>query len=414
MITINRHTFANGLRLLHHYDAATRMVAVNLLYDVGSKDEDPACTGLAHLCEHLMFSGTESVPKYDTELQKAGGDSNAWTNADLTNYYETLPAHNIETALWVESDRLQHLALSEESVATQKNVVIEEFKQRSLNVPYGDLSHILNAASYKVHPYRWPVLGLTTDHIAQVTRQQVKDFFEQHYSVNNLIMCISGNVPFDQAVQLVDKWFGAIPARSIVQRNLPVEPMQRQARFVAKHSDVPQDLLYITYHMCGRRHPDYQACDLLSDVLANGTSSRFFRNVLMKTQVFTDLDAAVTGSIDPGLFLVRGKLRQGCSFDEAQHLVNAELCNLVENGVSQYEITKCTNKFHSHLLFDNIGYADKALRLCEYEHISTAEDFNTVVDKYKALTPEKVQAVAQQIFAPENATTLHYGPSVKE
>lgn len=414
MITVNRHTFANGLRLLHHYDAATRMVAVNLLYDVGSKDEDAQCTGLAHLCEHLMFTGTHSVPKYDTELQKAGGDSNAWTNADVTNYYETLPAHNLETALWLESDRLQHLALSEESVTTQKNVVIEEFKQRSLNVPYGDLSHILNGASFKVHPYRWPVLGLTTDHIAQVTPQVVRQFFEQHYSVNNLIMAISGNVTFDEAVKLVDKWFGSIPARSIVQRNLPVEPVQRQARFVAKHSDVPQDLLYITYHMCDRRHPDYQACDLLSDVLANGTSSRFFRNVLMKSKVFTDLDAAVTGSIDPGLFLVRGKLSQGSTFEEAQRLVDAELHDLVENGVSQYEITKCTNKFHSRLLFDNIGYADKALRLCEYEHISVAEDVNEEIEKYKALTPEKVRTVARQIFAPENATTLHYGPTVKE
>ena len=390
------------------------MVAVNLLYDVGSRDENPSCTGLAHLCEHLMFTGTESVSQYDTELQKAGGDSNAWTNTDVTNYYETLPAHNLETALWLESDRLQHLRLSKESIDTQKKVVIEEFKQRSLNVPYGDLSHILNAAAFKVHPYRWPVLGLTTHHIAQVTRDDVVDFFRGHYAVNNLIMCISGNVKFDDAVRLVDKWFGAIAPVVLQKRQLLAEPPQREARLVKKHSDVPQDLLYVAYHMCGRREANYQACDLLSDVLANGTSSRFFRNVLMKTDVFSDLDAAVTGTLDPGLFLLRGRLREGRTFAEARQLVDEQLRVLVEKGVSQYELTKCTNKYHSNLLFNNIGYADKALRLCEYENISAVQDVNHEVDKYKSLTPDGVQQVAEQLFKPENSVTLHYGPGVDE
>ena len=414
MISVNKYQFPNGLRLLHHYDGATRMVAVNLLYDVGSRDEDPACTGLAHLCEHLMFTGTNEVGQYDTELQKAGGDSNAWTNTDVTNYYETLPAHNLETALWLESDRLQHLRLSQESVDTQKKVVIEEFKQRSLNVPYGDLSHILNGAAFKVHPYRWPVLGLTTDHIAQVTRDDVVKFFKGHYAVNNLIMAISGNVKFDDAVRLVDKWFGAIAPVELRERKLPQEPPQREARLVKKHSDVPQDLLYIAYHMCGRRDADYQACDLLSDVLANGTSSRFFRNVLMKSEVFTDLDAAVTGTLDPGLFLVRGRLRDGHTFAEAQQLVDEQLSLLLDKGVTEYELAKCTNKFHSNLLFDNIGYADKALRLCEYENISAADDVNHEVEKYRRLNPEVVKHVSEQLFRPENSITLHYGPGVED
>lgn len=412
MITVNKHIFPNGLRLLHHYDAATRMVAVNLLYDVGSRDEDPTCTGLAHLCEHLMFTGTPDVPRYDNELQKAGGESNAWTSCDVTNYYETLPAHNLETALWLEADRLQHLSLSDESIATQKNVVIEEFKQRSINVPYGDLAHILNAAAFKRHPYRWPVIGINTGHIEQAEYSQIKDFHSKHYAVNNLIMCISGNVSFDRAVKLVDKWFGSIEPHDIPLRDLPQELPQLEPRFVSKHSDVPQDLFYQAYHMCGRRHHDYQSADLLSDVLANGTSSRFFRDVLMKTQVFTDLDAAVTGTHDPGLFLIRGRLRNGCSFEQAQELVDRELNHLLTDGVGLDEITKCTNKYHSTQLFDNIGYANKALRLCEYELLSSAEDFNNEINKYRQLTPERVLEVARSIFTPQNVVTLHYGPSV--
>lgn len=280
MIRFNRHILNNGLRIIHYYDSATKMVALNLLYNVGSKDEQPNKTGLAHLMEHLMFSGSANVARYDDALQAAGGVSNAWTNVDMTNYYETLPAHNIETAMWAESDRLMALNLTASNIRVQKDVVMEEFKQRYLNEPYGDISHISHSLAYKSHPYMWPTIGKCLEHIDDVTEEEIISFYKKYYSVDNLIMCISGNISFEHAVSLAEKWFGDIEPSGITPRCLPSEPEQTESRSIIVEKDVPQNVLYRVYHMPGRNDDMYPACDLLSDVLANGKSSRFHQNVM--------------------------------------------------------------------------------------------------------------------------------------
>lgn len=410
MISFNTYRLKNGLRMLHYYDKNTQMVALNLLYDVGSKDEDPKATGLAHLFEHLMFTGSKNAPNYDAALQAAGGSSNAWTSVDMTNYYETLPAHNVETAFWLESDRLMNLNLSDEGIETQKSVVIEEFKQRCLNVPYGDFYHICNDLAYKVHPYRWPTIGLNVDDIKNASHDEIKAFFASHYAVNNLILCVSGHVEFEKAVALAEKWFGDFSPVDLKPRNLPQEPLQTEQRFLSVNRDVPQNMIVMMYHMCGRGGADYQACDMLSDVLSNGTSSRFYRNVMVKSGLFTELDASVSGTFEPGLFLVRARLADGVSFDKAQKAIDDELSDFLNTGASAYEMEKCANKYESTQLFETITYEKKGVKLCQYELLSDASDINKEVQKYRSLTQAGMMDVAQKLLNPNNCSILYYGP----
>lgn len=410
MISFNTYRLKNGLRLLHYYDKNTQMVALNLLYDVGSKDENPKATGLAHLFEHLMFTGSKNAPNFDAPLQAAGGSSNAWTSVDITNYYETLPAQNVETAFWLESDRLRYLNLTDESIDTQKSVLIEEFKQRCLNVPYGDLYHFCNDLAYKVHPYRWPTIGLSVDDIKNASHEDIKSFFAQHYAVNNLILCVSGHIEFEKAVALTEKWFGDFAPANIPVRNLPQEPVQTEQRFMSVKREVPQNVLTMMYHMCGRRDTDYQVCDMLSDVLSNGMSSRFYRNVLVKSGLFTDLDASVSGTYDPGLFIVRARLADGVSFDKAKDAIDAELADFLRNGASAYEIEKCANKYESTRLFDMITYEKKGVKLCQYELLGDAADINKEVGKYRCITQDRLMNVAKNLLNPDNCSILYYGP----
>ncbi len=419
MIDVSTYKLPNGLTLLHHYDSSTRMVCVNLLYDVGSRDESRSCTGLAHLMEHLMFTGSRYAPNFDEALQAAGGESNAWTSVDMTNYYETLPAQNLETALWLESGRLLGLNLSEDSVSVQKKVVVEEFKQRCLNQPYGDLSHCVNSVAYTVHPYQWPVIGLSPNDIECASHCQIVDFYKAHYAVSNAILCISGHVALDKAVALVEKWFGDIAPVQLPKRELPQEPAHAARRWARFHRDVPDDMLYLVFNMCGRTDRDYVACDQISDILSNGTSSRLFRNVMLKTGLFTDLDASVTGTLDPGLFLLRGRLSKGVKFDRALAVIEEELQRFVDDGVTQYEHEKATNKYESNFLFENIGYAEKAVKLCQYELLGKnsreldydAASVNTEVDRYHDLDTARLQHVASQLFRPENSSVIFYGPN---
>lgn len=414
MIQFDSCRLPNGLRVINHYDASTRMVAVNLLYDVGARDESPQLTGLAHLMEHLMFAGSAHVASYDGELQRAGGDSNAWTTNDVTNYYDVLPAQNVETAFWVESDRLMVLSLTDHNVELQKSVVMEEFKQRCLNQPYGDVQHLLHGAAYTTHPYRWPTIGLRLDDIAQVTTADVNAFYESHYSVDRLVLCVSGNVTFERTAELAQKWFGDLAPRSTVARRLPVEPEQTQPREVWAKRDVPHNMIVRGYHTCARTDGDYQATDLLSDVLANGDSSRFRRNVLTQTDLFVDLDASVLGSADPGMFYIRARLRDGVGWRQASDAIDAELSRLLTGGVTEAEVSKYANKFASNYLFENIGYAEKAVKLCQFELQSAAADAATEPDRYFCLTPGDVERVARSVLRPENCTTLYYGPDAKE
>lgn len=409
MIEVRSYTLSNGLRLLHHKDATTKMVALNLLYKVGARNEEPDKTGFAHLFEHLMFSGSVNSESFDEPLQAAGGESNAWTSNDMTNYYDVVPAHNVETAFWLESDRLLQLSLTEKKFEAQKNVVVEEFKQRCLNRPYGDVSHIIRDAAYTVHPYRWPVIGLDTEVIAQASIDDAWKFFNSHYSTDNLILCVSGNIEFERAVELTEKWFGDIKSRSVKPQILPVEPAQLEPRRVIVERDVPQNMILKAYHMCGRNDADYQTSDIVSDVLANGNSARFFRNVLMKSDVFSSLDASIGGSIDPGLFYVRGYLRDGVSFEEGNAVILDELDAFLKEGASEYEITKYVNKLDSREQFENISYLEKATKLCSYEFISEAGDINTEMNRYRAITADDVKRVASTILQENNCTTLFYG-----
>ena len=410
MIPFSTYRLKNGLRLLHYFDKNTQMVTLNLLYDVGSKDENPHATGLAHLFEHLMFTGSKHAPHFDDALQAAGGSSNAWTSMDFTNYYETLPAHNVETAFWLESDRLRHLNLSEENILTQKRVVIEEFKQRCLNVPYGDTFHLMSALAYQVHPYRWPTIGLSTEDIENASHQEITHFFHRHYAVNNLILCVSGHVSFEQAVSLCEKWFGDFQSVDLPPRNLPQEPAQTEPRFQRVRRKVPHNTISIMYHMCGRRHADYQACDMISDILLNGKSSRFFRNVMIKQNLFTELDASISGTVDPGLLLVKAQLADGVPFTKAQKAIDDEISDFLRTGTTAYEMEKCANKFESTQLFSNITYQKKAVKLCEYELLHQAADINLEVQKYRNLSEDSLMNVAQKLFNPNNRSILFYGP----
>ncbi len=408
MIRINRYCLSNGLRLIHHQDKETQMVALNLLYDVGSKDENPDCTGFAHLFEHLMFGGSVNIPDFDTPLQKAGGENNAWTSNDITNYYSVVPRQNVETAFWLESDRMFGLDFSEKSLSVQKQVVIEEFKQRNLNQPYGDIPLLIRPLAYKVHPYRWPTIGKRVEHIEQVKLEDVKSFFYKHYAPNNAILAVTGNISFEEAVELTEKWFGTIERRDIEPRNLPAEPVQKSARFQEVSRSVPLDSITKVYHMCRRMDKEYHCFDLLSDILSNGRSSRLFQRLVMDRKLFADIDASITGDIDAGLFMIKGKVNKGISLEEADRAIVEELRRLGENEVSAYELQKVVNKFESNDLFSNINYLNKATNLAYYELLDKAENIDSEIEKYKGITSRMLKEVAERVFVEENSSTLYY------
>lgn len=408
MIRINKYCLSNGLRLIHHQDKETQMVALNLLYDVGSKDENPDRTGFAHLFEHLMFGGSLNIPDFDTPLQKAGGENNAWTSNDITNYYSVVPRHNIETVFWLESDRMLGLDFSETTLAVQKQVVIEEFKQRNLNQPYGDIPLLIRPLAYKVHPYRWPTIGKRIEHIEQAKMEDVKSFFYSHYAPNNAILAITGNVSFEAAVSLTEKWFGPIAYRDIEKRNLPVEPKQNSPRFQEVWRPVPQDSITKVYHMCRRMDKEYHCFDLLSDVLSNGRSSRLFQRLVMDKKIFADIDASITGDIDAGLFIIKGRVNKGISLEVADRAIVEELYKLKTEGISSYELQKVINKFESNDLFSNINYLNKATNLAYYELLDKAENINNEIDKYRNITSQMLKRVAEKAFVEENSSTLYY------
>ena len=414
MISFNKYVLSNGLKLLHHYNATTQMVALNLRYDVGARDENPERTGLAHLFEHLMFGGSANAPDFDGALQAAGGSSNAWTGNDCTNFYEVLPAHNIETAFWLESDRYLNLCLDEQSVATQKSVVIEEFKQRYLNRPYGDVSHLMRSLAYKSHPYRWPVIGVKPEHIAEASMQEIEDFYNTHYSIDRMVLCVSGNVTFQRAVELTEKWFGDLAPRASRKRDLPVEPAQTQPRVLKVHSDVPENMIVRIYHMCGANDPDFVASDLVSDVLANGPSARFHRNVLMTTDLFTELDAVILGCDDPGLLYVTARMANGVDAQKALDVIDGEIDKLLREGVSERELKRYANQHVARELNENILYDAVAEKLCKYEMLGDASRINTENDEYQTVTVDHFNRVARELFRAENCSTLYYGPMVNE
>ena len=359
---INRHILDNGLRLVHSRDESTQMVALNILYNVGARDEHPEHTGFAHLFEHLMFGGSVNIPDYDMPLQLAGGENNAWTNNDITNYYLTVPRQNVETGFWLESDRMLSLDFSERSLEVQRGVVMEEFKQRCLNQPYGDVGHLLRPLAYQKHPYQWPTIGKDLSHVANATLEEVKAFFFRFYAPNNAILAVTGNISFEEAVELTEKWFGTVPRREVPVRNLPQEPEQTEERRLTVERNVPLDSLFMAYHMCDHRHPDYYVFDILSDVLSNGRSSRLNQHLVQEKQLFSSIDAYISGSVDAGLFHIAGKPSAGVSLELAEAAVRDELDRLQQELVDGQELEKVKNKFESTQIFGNINYLNEFSR----------------------------------------------------
>ena len=411
MITVNRHTLDNGLRIVHSEDKDTQMVALNVLYNVGARDEHPEHTGFAHLFEHLMFGGSINIPDYDIHVQNAGGENNAWTNNDITNYYITLPKQNVETGFWLESDRMLSLDFSEKSLDVQRHVVIEEFKQRNLNQPYGDVGHLVRGMVYKEHPYQWPTIGKETSHIANATLDEVKDFFFRFYAPNNAILSITGNISFEKAVELTEKWFGPIPRRDVKPRNLPMEPQQTEERRLTVERKVPVDALYMAFHKCDRKHEDYHTFDLMSDILCNGRSSRLIQRLIKEQQVFSSIDAYISGSIDAGMFQIDGKPAPGVSLQEAEEAIWRELEAMKTERIDEDELEKVKNRYESEQIFSNINYLNVATNLAFFELIGQAEDINHEVEKYRAVSAERIMEIAKRTFVRENCSVLYYKAS---
>jgi predicted Zn-dependent peptidase len=407
MIKFEKFILPNGLRVIVHKDASTPIVAMNILYDVGARDEDPEHTGFAHLFEHLMFGGSVNIPKYDEPLQRAGGENNAFTNSDITNYYLTFPKQNLETAFWLESDRMAGLAFSKKSLDVQRNVVTEEFKQSYLNQPYGDVYLLLKPLAYKVHPYQWNTIGKNIKHIQDATMSQVKAFFKKFYCPNNAIMVIAGDVDVKEIKKLAEKWFGPIPKGPVNKRNLPVEPAQKKARKLSVKRKVPSDTIYKVYHCCGRTDKEFYATDLLSDVLSNGKSSRLFQELLMKRQLFSDINAYISGDMDKGLFTVTGRLIKGVSMVKAENAIIEQL-KKIQKHIDESELEKVKNKIEATLIFSEMSVLNKAMNLAYNELLGDANLINTEIDRYRAVSAEMIKKQACGIFRDENCSTLYY------
>jgi len=408
MIQFEKFQLDNGLKVLVHQDASTPMAVVNVLYNVGAKDEDPNKTGFAHLFEHLMFGGSINIPVYDEPLQRAGGENNAYTTNDLTNYYCQIPAENIETAFWLESDRMLSLAFSKKSLEVQRKVVCEEFKEHYINKPYGDVWHKMRSLAYTKHPYRWMTIGASLSHVEDATMQDVKDFFFQFYRPNNAILVVTGNVQIDQVKALSEKWFGPIEAGTPYVRNLPKEPVQEKSRTMDVRADVPLDMLMMTWHMGGRFDEGYHATDLITEVLGGGTSARLYEQLIKVKQIFSSIDCYHFGTVDPGLLVIEGKLVKGISMTVAEKAVLDEVEKIKNEILDAKEVQKVINKTESVICFEDMSIMNRAHSLAFYELLGDADLMNKELSLYQKVTPTMIQQTAQKIFQDNNRNTLYY------
>jgi predicted Zn-dependent peptidase len=408
MVKFNRFTLNNGLRVLVHEDNTTPMAVVNILYDVGARDEDESQTGFAHLFEHLMFGGSVNIPTYDEPLQRVGGENNAFTSNDITNYYVTLPAVNLETAFWLESDRMLSLAFSEKSLEVQRNVVMEEFKQRYLNQPYGDVWLRLRPMVYKQHPYRWATIGKELSHIENAHIDDVKAFFKKHYNPQNAIMVVGGDVKTEDIKALAEKWFEPIPAGEKYIRNIPQEPEQHEERRDSVTAKVPLNDVYIAFQAPGRMENGYYAVDLMGDVLSRGNSSRLYRSLVKDQQLFSEIHAYMTGSFDTGMFVVEGKPLETVSIEQAEAAIWEQLELLKQTDIPADELTKVKNKTESTLMFSEMSLLDKAMNLAYYELLGDADLLNQEANHYLHITAAQIREQANRIFRKDNSSTLIY------
>jgi predicted Zn-dependent peptidase len=408
MIEYHQHTLSNGLRVIAHPNQHSQLGAFNLMYDVGARDEQPDKTGFAHLFEHLMFGGSANIPDYDAIAQRMGAENNAFTNNDITNYYLTFPANQLETAFWLESDRMLQLDFSERSLEVQRQVVIEEFKQRYLNQPYGDVWLKLRPLAYKKHPYQWATIGKEVSHIENATLADVEAFFYKHYRPDNAVLAVSGPYAPDQVFALAEKWFGGIPASGRPARKLLSEPKQLAERRLQVQAEVPVDALYMAFHMPGKGKAGFYAADLLSDVLSRGKSARLYRRLVKEQGMFSQLQAYVTGDQDPGLFVINGQLVKGKSMADAEQAVWAELRRLQEELVAEQELQKNLNQIEASLVFAETQGLNVAMNLCYFTLMGDVSAINHEIDQYRAITVRDLQAQAKQLFTPQNASILEY------
>jgi predicted Zn-dependent peptidase len=406
MIHFDRFKLKNGLSVLFHKDVTTPMAVVNILYNVGARDEDENKTGFAHLFEHLMFGGSKNIPDFDAPLQRAGGESNAFTSNDITNYYDVLPAHNLETALWLESDRMLSLAFTPKSLEVQRNVVIEEFKQRYLNQPYGDVWLQLRPLAYHVHPYKWATIGKEVAHIENATMDDVKAFFQEHYNPSNAFLCIAGNFELEHIQNLVEKWFGDIPSGKKPHRMLQAEPEQQEFREKLIERKVPADAFYYAFRMPERKNPGFYLADVLSDALGRDKSSRLYTILKKEEKLVSEIGAYITGSLDDGLLVISGKLNEGVSFNMLDRALWEELDKLKSTKMEEEELKRLMIKIRTSKEFQEQGLLNRAMNLCYFEMLGDANGINEEHEIYEAIRPEHLQQAAKEILIQKNCSLL--------
>ncbi len=412
MTNFTRRILPNGLRVLVHEDHSTPLVAVNVSYYVGSRDEHPEKTGFAHLFEHLMFAGSKNAPDFDDPLQRAGGENNAYTTNDYTTFYEIVPAENLETALWLESDRMLALSINKRSLDVQRKVVVEEFKETCLNEPYGDSWHHLSELMFHHHPYRWPVIGLAPEHVENATIDDVRSFYKSWYNPANAVLCIAGKVNIEVALDLAEKWFSTIPSIGAPVRQLVAEPPQTAAARKIVTANVPVPAVFLAFRTPARIDKEFYSVDLLSDVLALGPSSRLYRRLLKEQALFSTIDAYVTANIDPGLLVIEGRPADGVSVDDALAALWRELEQLKNEEIEERELKKIQHRFESTLVFSETSVLNKAQNMAFYELLDRAELMNEETDIYLGITPADMLLTANEIFRAENSATLIYLPAV--
>lgn len=408
MITFSKFVLSNGLHVLVHSDTNTPLAVVNILYKVGARDEHPDKTGFAHLFEHLMFEGSKHAPVFDEPLQRAGGESNAFTNNDFTNYYDILPADNLEVALWLESDRMKYLNINEHSLEVQRKVVCEEFKEHYLNQPYGDIWHRLSSLAYTTHPYRWPTIGKELSHIESATLDEVRQFFHTYYRPNNAILIMAGNIEVDYARELAEKWFGDIEPHSFPERTYPREPLQEEPRYLELEADVPLDAIVKAYHMGKRDSKNYYVMDFVSDLFSNGHSSRLYQGLVKGKKIFSEIECYVTGTLDEGLIVIEGKIHKGIKMKEAEAAIDEELYKLQNEKVVLYELQKIKNRLEANWTLSEVHLLSRAMNLAYYEMLGDATRINTEINEYLNITAEDIMHESRQVFTSKNCSTIYY------
>lgn len=408
MIEFKKRMLDNGLTVIVHEDKSTPLVAINVLYKVGARDEDESKTGFAHLFEHLMFGGSVNIPSYDEPLQRVGGENNAFTNNDFTNYYLTIPSQNVETGFWLESDRMLSLAFSEKSLEVQRNVVIEEFKQRYLNQPYGDVWLYLRPLAYKKHPYKWATIGKEISHIENATLDDVKKFFHKYYLPNNAILSIAGDIEPEKAFTLAQKWFGKIPSALLLKNGYTKEEKQTEERFLSIERQVPLNAVYKAYHTVARSDENFHVTEVIADVLSGSKSSRLYQALVKEQKIFADLHAYFLGDLDESLLVIEGKVLPEHTLENANAAIEIELNKITETLMERHELDKVKNKIESALVFGEINIGNKALNLAYFEMLGDAAMINSQKKQYEKISPVQVQKIASEIFRKENCSTILY------